>query len=1197
MSDLYVDAFNITSTNETLTEVIEAIAEETQYNFLLWTPFVAIPACILGARLIKYLYKLHQSLKYGYDEDLLDDPLQQLGLAQLGLTINRGYDDLNDIRKIRKEQRKLEKLINRKDRKSDQPPPPTDKTTAKKREGISAFIAHPLFLAENYLAAFHLQTQKTWIDHLSPEAVRRWFDSSAFGRFWMMLQVTCTFVSIVNYVFLTYAIQNEERTFIKFLDVFLAAIFLADYSISIYIADDRLAFYFNASSMIDLISIVPPFIYLVVREHSQFIWFLGLLRILRASRILRTYRLLSFSETEEKRELTIVALTFCNFIFLSASIINALETINMDKKSTPSLTYWHDSLYYIMVTFSTIGFGDLTPSSIPSRVVVMILIVFVIIYVPVQTTRMTEIYYSSSPYQRAKYTPSKSYAHVILSGSVTYTSIIDFCKEFFAADANSNVVILAQALPSLAIRKLLRHPIYRNRVHYLSGCALNAADLKRAGAKYATALFLINEPVDSSGSSGQENEQIRVTRGADAEILMQALVTKKIYPGIPILGEVLDIRGEDLSNHCGCDRVICSDKFKMAILARECLVPGFLTLVLNMISTYSNERSPFHENEPWMYEYTLGASNQIFSFRIPPGLANVKWDEAVEAVFKTFNVTIFAVMSLSGPQTGKLRLNPGRCYSLRGDDVLFCLTNGGDEVILRVSIQFKDSVPRHHLEMLELEEELNVKLTPLAAVNPSSVDSLDECRAPLHGAEKETVESPFTHTDLTHHIILCGHVTARGIRHFVGSIRKAEVDYRSTLPEGTEYKTMRIVCLMEETVDLTDVNEGERGIWSDILSDGYIKIVKGTPLKKTSLLMCGIEKCKRIVIFSTPSSTATAKLDNAHILPDANSIFIIKMIQEEWPTINFTVELVSGLNVRYFSTSQRSIEWDTDNLRMQSILNNYTLSIHDRITLYKKVRQRGADNEGFMYRLYRFIWPVAGSGMNVKTGSSDMKYSPVRASSPKPPNQKNDDVASIMTTASTKPMLSAETEGPADEHENEDMTTGDHRDNDLPEEGPTGKATASISAAYLQKLVEEAELNESGFSPFLSHHFDKNFAQGRVIPVSFLHSLLAQSYFRPYVGEVVSALASCVTHVRVPAKFHGRKYSDLLSYLLKRDFIPLGLYRMSNHGVSSPTGYVAKEKGFGIEGEGRTKYVYTNCRGFDLVDQEDLVYVVPIGQK
>ncbi|KAJ3264048.1 hypothetical protein HDU77_009456 [Chytriomyces hyalinus] len=1208
MNDLDLEKLNATDEygNATLENVVAAVVAERSYNILLWMPFVIIPGSILFARLVKYLYKLHQSNKYGYDEDLLDDPLRQLGLAQLGFSINRGYDDLNDIRKIRKEQKKMEKRIIKSAQtthaKQNDPITSPDITTTPNNGASATSAAHPLFLAENYLAAFHLRTQKTWVDRLSPAAIRRWFNASAVGRAWMIFQVLCTLVSIVNYVFLTYAIQSEERVLIKYLDVVLAAMFLVDYSISIYIAEDRLAFYFDPSSMIDLISIVPPFIYLVVREHSQFIWFLGLLRILRASRILRTYRLLSFSETEEKRELTIAGLTFCNFIFLSASIINALETINKDKQSSPSLVFWHDSLYYIMVTFSTIGFGDLTPSSIPSRIVVMFLIIFVIIYVPIQSGRISEIYNASSQYQRAKYSPSTRAAHVIISGSTTYSAIVDFCREFFAADTNSNVVILAQAEPSLLVKKLLRHPTYRNRIFYLYGSALSATDLKRAAAKYATALFLINEPVDMDSTSAQEDEQIRVTRGADAEILMQALVTKKIYPGIPVLGEVLDIRSEDLSAHCGCDRVLCSDKVKMSILARECLVPGFLALVLNMISTYSTDRNPLQDNEQWMYEYSLGASNHVFSFRIPPGLSQVKWDEVVETVFRTFNVTLFAVMSLSGPHIGKLRLNPGKSYTLRGDDVVFCLTSGGDEVILRVSIQFKDSIPREHLEMLELEAEMAAKLDPKGALT-SSTESLS---SPFIEATPAST-SPTSQS----HIILCGHVTARGIRKFVTSVRSAETDTFAATAESTPKDPVRIICLMDEVVKASDIaeNEGDGGIWADILSDAHVKIMKGTPLKKTSLLAAGVADCQRIVIFSTPVESSAAA-ENAHILPDANSIFIIKMIQEEWPNTNFIVELVSGANVKYFSASQRNMEWNTDNLRMQSILNNYTLGIHDRITLYKKVRQRGADKENFLYRLYQFIWPSeqqqqSGDMMpRSNAGANNKTYNPITFFSskilPKMPASSRttdvpgDDTTGLLAATTSRPTLEIQTTQPL-AHEQRNHHEGAAADDDIhaepPADSPTGKASSSISSAYLQRLVEEAELNESGFSPTVSHHFDKNFAMGRVVPVSFLHSLLAQSYFRPYLGDVVTALASSVIQLPVPSALHGHKYSELVAHFLKRDMVPLGLYRTTNRKAQSPS--KAKASASSYDAENKTSYVYTNCRGIDLVDQTDAVFVVP----
>ncbi len=167
----------------------------------------------------------------------------------------------------------------------------------------------------------------------------------------MIFQVACTAIAIFNYVLLTYSIGNSDRFTVKRVDVALASIFAIDYAISFYTAEDRLRFYFHFDSLIDLLSIIPPFIYVLVPDTSPFVWFLSVLRILRASRVLRTYRILSFSESEEKRELIILILTFLNFLFLSASLINALETLKGNQPQKPSLQNWHDSLYYIMVTF------------------------------------------------------------------------------------------------------------------------------------------------------------------------------------------------------------------------------------------------------------------------------------------------------------------------------------------------------------------------------------------------------------------------------------------------------------------------------------------------------------------------------------------------------------------------------------------------------------------------------------------------------------------------------------------------------------------------------------------------------------------------------------------------------------------------------------------------------------------------------
>ena len=261
--------------------------------------------------------------------DVLEDPL-----AELGLKFRRGYDNTTAIRKIRKEQRRVQtEQIKRKELDSkrqeenermlhpERANEATASTAATIKEAISGFV--PVHAAEQYLQQIRNQTQRAWYEKLSPDAVRKWVNVSTYARVWMMLQVTCTFLAIINYVALTYLANlddRDERTLIKNLDVIYATFFLLDYCLSIYIAEDRLQFYAAPMSLIDLLSIVSPFVYLFVQSPTKYVWFIGFVRIFRATRIMRTYRILAFAQSEETRELTIFTLNFLNFIFFSGNL-------------------------------------------------------------------------------------------------------------------------------------------------------------------------------------------------------------------------------------------------------------------------------------------------------------------------------------------------------------------------------------------------------------------------------------------------------------------------------------------------------------------------------------------------------------------------------------------------------------------------------------------------------------------------------------------------------------------------------------------------------------------------------------------------------------------------------------------------------------------------------------------------------------
>ena len=217
----------------------------------------------------------------------------QLGLdpfMELQLTLTNNHDKLRQIKRIRKEQELIQKW---KEHYSDGKEIvhqhfDKDGNLIEQNEAGEPIQQN----AVDFLRALRKRTQATWSEKLSPEAVRRLFSTTRFGRIWMIFQVFCTIVAIVNYIILTYAIQRTDRKLVKRLDVSLAIIFAIDYGISLYTAEDRLRFYFNPSSLIDLLSIIPTFVYFLVRDSGNYVWFVGLLRILRATRVLSEFILL-----------------------------------------------------------------------------------------------------------------------------------------------------------------------------------------------------------------------------------------------------------------------------------------------------------------------------------------------------------------------------------------------------------------------------------------------------------------------------------------------------------------------------------------------------------------------------------------------------------------------------------------------------------------------------------------------------------------------------------------------------------------------------------------------------------------------------------------------------------------------------------------------------------------------------------------
>jgi voltage-gated potassium channel len=81
------------------------------------------------------------------------------------------------------------------------------------------------------------------------------------------------------------------------------------------------------------------------------------------------------------RQINIVFITMLLLTYISSGIYSIVE--NRERKMTDSnFLQLHDSVYFVIVTLATVGYGDEIPMTEFGRVVVLIIIFLTIVLIP-----------------------------------------------------------------------------------------------------------------------------------------------------------------------------------------------------------------------------------------------------------------------------------------------------------------------------------------------------------------------------------------------------------------------------------------------------------------------------------------------------------------------------------------------------------------------------------------------------------------------------------------------------------------------------------------------------------------------------------------------------------------------------------------------------------------------------------------------
>ncbi|MDA9563378.1 ion transporter [Flavobacteriales bacterium] len=152
-------------------------------------------------------------------------------------------------------------------------------------------------------------------------------------------------------------------------------LFTAEYLLRIYLTGKPLKYIFSFFGIIDLLSLIPTYLgFFFVGSHS--------LLVIRSIRLLRVFRILKLARFLGEAESLVSALKASRskitvFIFAVLCLTVVMGTVMyMIEGGENGFTSIPRSIYWAIVTLTTVGYGDIAPQTVLGQVLASIIMIF-----------------------------------------------------------------------------------------------------------------------------------------------------------------------------------------------------------------------------------------------------------------------------------------------------------------------------------------------------------------------------------------------------------------------------------------------------------------------------------------------------------------------------------------------------------------------------------------------------------------------------------------------------------------------------------------------------------------------------------------------------------------------------------------------------------------------------------------------------
>ncbi|XP_008427685.1 calcium-activated potassium channel subunit alpha-1a isoform X37 [Poecilia reticulata] len=464
--------------------------------------------------------------------------------------------------------------------------------------------------------------------------------------------------------------QNFYKDFTLQIDMAFNVFFLLYFGLRFIAANDKLWFWLEVNSVVDFFTVPPVFVSVYLNRSWLGLRFLRALRLIQFSEILQFLNIL---KTSNSIKLVNLCSIFISTWLTAAGFIHLVENSGdpwENFENSQSLSYW-ECVYLLMVTMSTVGYGDVYAKTTLGRLFMVFFILGGLAMFARYVPEIAALILNRKKYG-GSYNSTRGRKHIVVCGHITLESVSNFLKDFLHKDrddVNVEIVFLHNISPNLELEALFKR--HFTQVEFYQGSVLNPHDLARVKIESADACLIL------------ANKYCADPDAEDASNIMRVISIKNYHPKIRIITQMLQYHNKahllniPSWNWKEGDDAICLAELKAGFIAQSCLAQGLSTMLANLFSMRSFIEI---EEDTWQKYYLEGVANEMYTEYLSSAFVGLSFPTVCELCYVKLKLLLIAIEFKSEQRESSILINPGNHVKLQEGTLGFFIASDAKEV-------------------------------------------------------------------------------------------------------------------------------------------------------------------------------------------------------------------------------------------------------------------------------------------------------------------------------------------------------------------------------------------------------------------------------------------------------------------------------------------------------------------------------------